>query len=1192
MRELSWRTWIKRRLGRAARRRTIGAIRRYAVEILEIRSLPAPALPVNHAPTDLVLANGYVVENSPAGTLVGTFGTADPDAGETFTYRLLGGAPHLFRVEGNQLLSRGEFDFETRDDYELLVRSTDSRGASVSRWVTIQVMDRSEDQPNPGGPLLITRPHRDVPPSDSVANGYTVGPSGIAGSEVVFSSQAPNLVPGDTNGLTDVFVASKDGKKERISVASNGQEANGDSFGAKISRNGRLVAFVSWANNLFADDSNERADAFVRDRVSGTTQRINLRKDGTPFSEGSVTEVAISADGRFVAFVVETYSHFQNNEGGLYVRDLRLGTTKRLIATPDGQPFPGSISISGDGRRIAYVLYEHDVNQVRMIDRQSGAIQLVSVSRFGTVRQEHSSAPMISENGRFVVFESEAAGLIEGGENMRGGIFIRDLLKNTTRRVDVGYDGSAPNDSADSPSISADGRFVAFRSLASNLTPDSGASYFVRDLRTGQTQLLAVTLDGSSLPGPERIAPLVSGDGRYVAFSHFASNLVPRDGNDGDDVFLRDTRTNTTELITRHDPGLPSTTAITRYDSALSASLSADGTQVFFTSNSVTLTLGLTHSSPYEYDPRLFVRELNSATDDIERLPIRSYHSTAVSRNGRFVLFITYESLVPDDTNYDYDQYVFDRETGNYTRINIGSDGARVALNEFYVAQNALSDDGRYVVFSISASSVVAEDTNEKQDVFVRDLLLGTTTRASVASEGTEANGSSGSASVSSDGRFVVFASEADNLVPDDQNRTQDIFVRDLLLGTTERVSVNSEGQEGNSYSYSPLISGDGRCIAFASYSSNLAAGLTYSGNTFWHDRLTGTTQPVSGANGTYGAGYLSSISNDGRLVAFQSDSTNLVPDDTNWASDVFVCDMEHGVTRRVSVDAEGRQLNAGSYSGILSGDGTKLVFASYATNLVPHDFNRESDLFWVDLASIPEVAGYSIKAESSPVSEAGATNLLFVFERTGSLDLPATIPFQVSGTASSLSDYRISGMDAFDGSTGTITFAAGQSQVVVQVTPIDDVLVEPTETVEFTLGRDVPSIAPGQQASGTIEDNDFARFSVTPFEFAGSVTESGSTLKFFVVLDAQPSSNVVLELVNGDPTEIKLLTSLLTFTPQNWNVPQSVTVRGVDDRLADGEQRTVVLVQIHSRTTDPLFIAAAFETFTMIETLDNEPRR
>ena len=204
------------------------------------------------------------------------------------------------------------------------------------------------------------------------------------------------------------------------------------------------MAFISSATNLVTGDSNERNDAFVRDRLLRTTQRISLLNDRTQFSEGGVTEVAISANGRFAAFVVETSSGFQKNEGGLYVRDLLLRTTKRLITTIDGEPYPGSMSISGDGRRIAYSLYEQSATQVHMIDRLTSAIQLVSVSHLGTVRPESSSSSMISEDGRFVVFESEAAGLVEGGETMHGGLFIRDLLKNTTQRVDLANDVRLP----------------------------------------------------------------------------------------------------------------------------------------------------------------------------------------------------------------------------------------------------------------------------------------------------------------------------------------------------------------------------------------------------------------------------------------------------------------------------------------------------------------------------------------------------------------------------------------------------------------------------------------------------------------------------------------------------------------------------------------------------------------------------
>lgn len=1177
------RNWLSARLWRTPRRRTrFGAWS--AVERLEGRTLPATTLPVNHAPTDLVLANGYVLENSPAETLVGNFGTADPDPGEQFTYFLAGPSAGMFRVEGDRLLTNGEFDFETRDSYRLLVVSRDSRGASISRQVTVRVMDQFEDQASLGGLQLVTSSHRDVPTSDSVLShgGYYTATGGIAGSDVVFWSPAPNLVPGDTNNLTDVFVASRDGKKERISVALNGQEANGDSDGAKISRNGRLVAFISSANNLVEDDSNDRSDAFVRDRVSGTTKRVSLRSDGTQFADCHVSEVALSADGRYAAFVVVSYAEFQKDEGGLYVRDLLLGKTKRLIVAKDGEPFPNSISISGEGRRIAFKMFQGDVEQVYVIDRVTGATQLASVSRLGTVRPQHSSAPMISENGRFVVFESEAAGLIEGGENMPGGVFVRDLQKKTTQRVDVAFDGSAPHDSADSATISADGRFVAFRSFAGNslLPPDSPptrSAYFVRDLRTGLTQPVVVELEGDQHFHPDRIAPLVSRDGRYVAFSHHASNLVPRDRNDGVDLFLRDTQTNTTELITRRDPKLPSATSISIDGGVISPpSLTADGSQVFFVSFSVTLTPDLFPRSAYHFEPKLFLRPLASP-GNIEHLPFNTY-GAFVSQNGRFALFQTYESLVPDDTN-GLDWYVLDRETGTSARANLSHEGSR--LDSFGIAQSGMSDDGRYVGFASSASNVVPGDANGRNDVFVRDLLLGTTTRVSVAPDGTEANGDSDSASLSLDGRFVVFQSFASNLVPDDHNQTRDIFVRDLLLGTTERVSVNSDGQEGNSFSHSPLISGDGQCVAFISYSSNLANSVDSSGSIFWHDRETGTTRSVSVANAQ-----LTSISNDGRFVVFASSESNVVPNDTNQGTDVFVRDMLRDVTLRASVGPNGEQANGESGTGIISGDGTKLAFVTAATNLVPFDFNASGDIIVVDLAMIPEVTAYSVRVDNSQVFEDGATPLTFVFERNNSFDRSETISFRVSGTAKAFSDYQLVGTD------GLVTFDVGQSQVLVHFIPVADRLSEITEEIIVTLADDVPSFSSPNQATGLIVDDDRASFSITPPTFAGTVTETGSSLTVFVVLDSQPSANVVLDVLNGDTTEIRLSAKKLTFTPTNWNVPQAVTIRGIDDGLADGDQLTLVSVQINPLTADELFKSTQWLALTSVETLDNGPGR
>jgi Tol biopolymer transport system component len=211
----------------------------------------------------------------------------------------------------------------------------------------------------------------------------------------------------------------------------------------------------------------------------------------------------------------------------------------------------------------------------------------------------------------------------------------------------------------------------------------------------------------------------------------------------------------------------------------------------------------------------------------------------------------------------------------------------------------SISADGRYVAFFSHASNLVPGDTNNTLDVFVHDRLTGQTTRVSVASDGTEGNGDSFVGSISADGRYVAFASWASNLVPGDTNGRSDIFVHDRVTGQTTRVSVASDGTEGNGDSWGcPSISADGRYVAFASWASNLVPGDTNGrSDIFVHDRVTGQTTRVSVASdGTEGNGdswWRPSISADGRYVAFPSYASNLVPGDTNGWADIFVAVRE-----------------------------------------------------------------------------------------------------------------------------------------------------------------------------------------------------------------------------------------------------------------------------------------------------------
>ena len=281
---------------------------------------------------------------------------------------------------------------------------------------------------------------------------------------------------------------------------------------------------------------------------------------------------------------------------------------------------------------------------------------------------------------------------------------------------------------------------------------------------------------------------------------------------------------------------------------------------------------------------------------------------------------------------------------GDTTRVSVDSSGVE---GNGYSDEHSVSADGRYVAFSSDADNLVAGDTNgwqnkwQGQDVFVHDRQTGVTTRVSVSSSGGQGNGYSGAPSISADGRYVAFESIASNLVPFDTNGSegQDIFVHDRQSGITTRVSVDSYGTQGNWFSSESSISGDGRYVAFYSYASNLVPGDSNTEpDVFVHDRQTGLTTRVNvSSSGAQANGYSiePSISADGRYVTFSSTADNLVAGDTNGWDDVFVHDRQTGITTRVSVDSSGVQGDSSSQEARISADGRYVVFDSGASNLV-----------------------------------------------------------------------------------------------------------------------------------------------------------------------------------------------------------------------------------------------------------------
>ena len=280
-------------------------------------------------------------------------------------------------------------------------------------------------------------------------------------------------------------------------------------------------------------------------------------------------------------------------------------------------------------------------------------------------------------------------------------------------------------------------------------------------------------------------------------------------------------------------------------------------------------------------------------------------------------------------------------------RVSVSSEGVQANANS---SLPTLSDDGRYIVFDSTADNLVAGDTNAARDVFLHDRITGETRRVSVASDGAQANGDSCAISaprISGDGRYIVFDSEADNLVPDDNNHTWDIFVHDSKAGNTQRVNVAEDSSEAGQLSVFTDISNDGRFVSFISLADNLVSGDTNGVNDiFVRDLETNMVERVNVASDgtqanahtrTYWGYYTyTSISANGRYVAFTSLADNLVTGDENGLEDVFVHDRETGTTQRVSVSSSGVEGNEDSILLDMSADGRFIVFYSSSSNLTP----------------------------------------------------------------------------------------------------------------------------------------------------------------------------------------------------------------------------------------------------------------
>lgn len=769
------------------------------------------------------------------------------------------------------------------------------------------------------------------------ANGVSEFTSISAGGQwIAYLSRATNLVPGvtDVNAGLDLFLHDRvSGSTSLVSHAAGSPLATanaGVSYDWRLSADGAWILFTSPSTNLVTgqSDSGMTEDVFLWERTTGTSTLIS-HADGSPTTaaNGTSSSPSISSDAEWITFTSEatnlvsgvTDSNFSSD---LFVYRRSTGSTT-LLSHAAGSP---SITANGstwgmpsaDGDRVLLLSGATDlisggtdangVNDLFVREQASGNVALISHAEGspGTTANDSAFAVRLSQDGNVVVFASDATDLTDPGDGDEASdVFAHDLTTGVT--VGVSYSPAVSSSTAGGESIlpsngapvSADGRFVVFVSGAPNLVPgqvdpnqNSPSEYERRDIflfdRSSQSTILVSrsTASPTTTGNGTSSEPVISRDGRYIAFISKATDLVPglTDETTTGDVFVFDRITETTLLAS---PGASSNT--TRCIFCSSLQISGDGRFVAFTDSDFA---------------DIFDRE----TGSLQRIPTGDVNADlAFSDDGRYLTFSSQHTNViagQVDTNGGGDLFLYDRVTASRVLVSRSAGSATATGNGSVTSVPVISADGRFVVFASQATNHVTGqvDTNGAEDVFQYDRETGTIALVSRArtSPTTASNGRSLLGPASRDGRFLLVGSSGTDLIPGQQDTpdTYDLFLFDRLAGTMSLVSHRAGTllAPGNRGIATIGISGDGSRVGFTSLSTDLIDGLDDQNDTtdlFLYDRSSGSlelvtripTSPGTTANGRTNPPVLS---DDGRIVFFASYASDLVADDYNLNQDVF----------------------------------------------------------------------------------------------------------------------------------------------------------------------------------------------------------------------------------------------------------------------------------------------------------------
>lgn len=755
---------------------------------------------------------------------------------------------------------------------------------------------------------------------------------------------------------------------------------------------------------------------------------------GTPFtrtdiSGGSIDTVtaALSGNGLFAVLSTGTDGVVTGDDNGK--RDVLLysatGTFSLLSVAHDGAAADGDSdwpSISADGIRTTFL--STATNLLPAGTDGAASVFLRNVGTGTTTRLNNrldgtapgpAERPVISADGNWVTFASSDAGLVGNDTNEKCDVFVVQSDATAMERVSVGSEGRQADGDSRDPVISQDGRFVAFVSVASNLTSVDTANkqqVYLHDRESGRTVLLSSSAGGAAA-NADCFAPAISPSGRYVTFASTASNLVAESFMSGvTQVFLVDRG----EGYLNHPPDAFSTAASTPANSAVTLSLDGgddDGDDLSYVISSLPLNgklydgagqepaneiassghvvadsahqvtyvpnaaftgfdgFGFTvrdafaESAPAaatvtvgDIDKGVIMRVSRpslstEANNDSAGFP--SMRRVGITADGTGVCYASLASNLDagfQDANFAADVFAWSRDQSANTLVSVSTGGGQGGQYEDSY-DCAISPSGRYVVFS-SLARLADEDQNDYRDIYIRDLVTGTTTLVSRSMiHGLAGNGDSRSPSVSDGGEVVAFSSKATDLTSA-QPAAEQVYVWDRNSNAVILISQVA-GNPANADGVRPVVSSTGNAVAFESAATNLGFNTGGRANVFLCWLADGGLDLVSSPPGRQAADGDSggaAVSMSGRYVAFHSAATNLVSGDTNGVSDVFVRDMGARSIERISLSADGVQADGACFFAAISASGRFVYFRSRASNLVGLDTAGKMSGYLVDRAA------------------------------------------------------------------------------------------------------------------------------------------------------------------------------------------------------------------------------------------------